>query len=234
MYQPGEWRTALEQLCRDWIGRDPKSGTPYWLLGRQAVGDNRIEEAIRHLATACEKEPARADFCMALALAYMANSTPENLARARPWLEKAIALNPRSPGAHQHLGRLLEQTGDFTGARRQYLQSLDAAPAQPTALNNLARVVGRVSPPEVTRLFAGLAQDLREQGQQRSQLADRVYRQPNDAAAHLALARFLIRYGQLDAARSHLERATAASGAFAEARQALAGLERLLRVQAGT
>src|SRR5438477_3530889 len=113
LYQRDVPRLELERLCREWRAAQPASGLPDWLEGRRAAAENRLDEALRLFQAACAKDPQRSDFCLALGLTYMAVSTPENLVRARPWLEKAAALNPRAPGPHQHLGRLLEQAGDL-------------------------------------------------------------------------------------------------------------------------
>jgi tetratricopeptide (TPR) repeat protein len=231
LYQPGEWRAPLEQLCREWMAREPASGMPYWLLGRQAVSDVRVDDAIRLLTTACAKEPERSDFCSSLALAYLVVPTPENYARARPWLEKAVALNPRAPGPHQHLGRVLEHAGDLEGARRQYLQSLDLQPAQTTVLNSLAQLSTRLGRREVASLFTELARAEEERTRERRRLVRLAQEQPADPAPRLALARLLLRNGQLTAARNQLERAAELRPAAAPARKALAEVNRLLRVK---
>ena len=126
LYQQGGSRAALERLCRDWMALQPASGMPYWLLGRQAIRQLRPKDAIHLFETACSKNPERSDFCMALGLAYAAASAPEKLVRARPWLEKAIALDPRAPGPHQQLGWMLEQ------ARRLGTSEAELLRAYPT------------------------------------------------------------------------------------------------------
>jgi tetratricopeptide (TPR) repeat protein len=229
LYQQGGSRAALERLCRAWMALQPASGMPYWLLGRQAIGQLRAKDAIQLFETACAKNPERSDFCMALGLAYAAMSTPENLARARPWLEKAIALDPRAPGPHQQLGWMLEQAGDTEAARREYLQALDAQPSDTSALSSLVRVLGRRGRPEVGRRFAELAGDEEQQAREREQLAQRVRAHAQEAAPRVELARFLIRHGQLAAARNQLERAAEGRSAPASARQALTEVDRLLR-----
>ena len=52
---------------------------------------------------------------VALGLAYLAVPTPENYARARPWLEKAAVLAPHSAEPHFQFGRVLEQAGGRPG-----------------------------------------------------------------------------------------------------------------------
>ena len=119
IYLLGGSRAALERHCRDWMARQPASGLPYWLLGRRAVGDARVEDAIPLFETACAKDPENLDFCIALGSAAMLLPTPANVAKARVWLEKAVSMDARSAEAHQQLARALEQTGDLPGARRQ-------------------------------------------------------------------------------------------------------------------
>lgn len=230
LYQQGGSHAALQRLCRDWMALQPDAGMPYWLLGRQAMMEIRSQDAIQLFETAGAKNPERSDFCMALGIAYAAVSTPENLARARPWLEKAITLDPQAPGPHQQLGWVLEQAGDPGAARREYLRSLDLKPGDASVLSNLVRVSGRGERPEVARLLAELARGAEEQARERELLAHRVRGHPAAAAPRLDLARFLIRQGQLEAAGNQLERAAEASPAISPAQPALAAVERLLRV----
>jgi Flp pilus assembly protein TadD len=103
----------------------PHSGMPYWLLGGQALKEIRPAEAIRFFQTACDKEPERSDFCLALGLAYLAPGTPEDLSRARLWMERAATLDPQAPAPYQHLGQILEQMGRLDAARDCDLRSLD-------------------------------------------------------------------------------------------------------------
>lgn len=226
-------RASLERLCRDWMAKHPSSGVPYWLLGRRAVGDSRIEDAIPLFEAACAREPNRSDFCEALGTAYLAVPTPENLARARPWLEKAVALSPRSALAHQQLGRALELLGEPQAARQQYLQSLDVDPGQTAVLNNLAQMSARLGSPEAAHLYTDLARSEEERTRERRRLSRRVREHPADAAARIDLARFLIRNGRLAAARNQLERAAEAAPLTAPAHRLLANVTRLLRVQSG-
>jgi tetratricopeptide (TPR) repeat protein len=224
-------RPALDQLCREWISLHPTSGMPYWLLGCQAEDQARTDDAIRFFTAACAKEPDHSDFCMSLGVAYTAVAVPENLARARPWFEKAIALNPRLPGPYQQLGWIMERSGDLAGARRCYLRSLDLHPADPRVLSNLVRASARIERPAVTQVLAELARDAEDQARTREQLAHRVRNHPAEAAPRVEMARFLIRQAQLTAARNQLERAAEAGPAGASARRELAVLGRLLRVQ---
>jgi tetratricopeptide (TPR) repeat protein len=238
LYQPGEWRVPLERLCRDWMARQPASGLPYWLLGRQAVGDMRADDAIRLLTTACEKEPNRADFCAALGIAYLgvayaATPRPEYLASARLWLEKALALNPRLAGARINYGKLLEQTGDLQAAQLQYLQCLDAEPGEMAALNAMAQVSTRLRQTAAAHLFAGIARAEADRTRARHRLERAIRMRPADSTARVQLARFLIRTGDLTAAHNQLERAAETGPDNSPARALLAEVKRWERVQSG-
>jgi tetratricopeptide (TPR) repeat protein len=226
-------RAALERLCHDWMALHPDSGMPYWLLGRRAVIDTREEEAISLFKMACAKEPDRPDFYEALGTTYLTIATPENAARGRAWLEKAVSMNGRSAAAHQELGRAFEQAGLLEEARRQYLDALDLQPEQTVVLNNVAQVSIRLQRPVAARLFTELAQAEEERTRERQPLARRVRDHPTDAASRLELARFLIRNGQLEAARNQLERAAEPGPAAPQARALLSQVNRWLRVQNG-
>ena len=231
LYQLGDARDALEHLCRGWTARDPSSGMPYWLLGRLAVNQSRAEDAIPLLQKACALDPSQADFCTALGEAYLIQSTLTSMRQARSWLEKAVTLNSRLPTVHRHLGRVLEQAGDLEGARHQYLLSLDLQPGQPGVYNSLAQLAARLKQPQSLHLFADLARSEQARARERKSLERRVRGRPADGGARLALARLLIREGQIEAARNQLERASETGPAAGEARRALASVERLLSVQ---
>jgi Tfp pilus assembly protein PilF len=229
----GASRGALEQLCREWMARDPSAGEPYWLLGHLEVTGSHMDQALRDFQTACKKEPNRADFCTSLGVAYLGRGTPEGMREARVWLEKAITLDPRQSTAHRQLARVLEQAGDLEGARRQYLQSLDIEPAQPGVYNSLAQLAARLKRPELVRLFADFVSSAELQISDRKNLERRVRVRPDDGAARIGLARMLIGQGQLDTARNQLERAAESGPESQQARRELAAIERLLRVENG-
>lgn len=56
--------------------------------------------------------------------------------RARPALNRALELNPRSPEANVLMGLLNESENDFVLAERHYKTALEASPSNPQALNN--------------------------------------------------------------------------------------------------
>ena len=85
----------------------------------------------------------------------------------------------------------------------------------------------------VARLFTSLALAEEERTRQRQPLFRRVRDHPDDGAARIEFARFLIRQGQLDAARNQLERAAEPGPTAPPARELLAQVERWLRVQSG-
>jgi type IV pilus assembly protein PilF len=70
-----------------------------------------------------------------LARGYMENGEFE---RARPALNRALKLDPRSPEANVLMGLLNESQSDFGLAEEHYKIALDSDPDNPQALNNYA------------------------------------------------------------------------------------------------
>ena len=91
----------------------------------------------------------------------------------------------------------------------------------------------RLRQPAAAQLFTSLAQSEEVRSRERLRLSRPVRDHPSDGAARIALARFLIRQGQLAAARNQLERAAETGPAAPAARALLALVDRWLRVQSG-
>jgi tetratricopeptide (TPR) repeat protein len=225
-------RDALEALCRRVERRYPRSGEPAWFRGRMAMVEARPAEAVHQFEIAVAREPRRAMFSGALGDAYAAVPTPENLRRALPWLERAVALNPNDASTRRRLAELLMRTGQPEAARLQLLRSLDIEPSQTAALNSLLQLCGTLHHPAHAVLVAALLRSLEARERDLGRLRRQVRDHPNDAAARGALAQALAHGGEVVEARNQLERAAEAPDQPA-ARRALADTERLLQVLRG-
>jgi predicted Zn-dependent protease len=225
-------RPALEALCRRVEQRFPGSGEPAWYRGRMAMADARTQDAIRQFEVAVAREPQQATFCAALGDAYATVATAENLQRALPWMQKAVALSPDDASMRRRLGELLMRTGQPEAARPQLLRSLDLDPSQTSALNSLLQLCGTLQRPTHAALVGSMLRSLEAWSRQIQRLRRRVRDHPSDAVARDALARALARDGQLVEARNQWERAAEAPGQAAS-RRALADMDRLLQVLRG-
>ena len=136
--------------------------------------------------------------------------------RARALFEQALALDPRSPGAHSDLGNACLLLGDDAGAARHYSAALALAPGHAPALANLGLLRARQSDragaldcfrravradPGALQAIRSLVDSQPDDVVPREDIAlmrDLVARFPDHAAAFSALGRLLLR-GAFDA-----------------------------------
>jgi tetratricopeptide (TPR) repeat protein len=222
-------RKALETLCQRWERERPGSGDPARFRGQVALAVNHFPDAIRLFKIAVARDPKRADYCALLGEAYAAIPTAENLRRARPWLEKAVLLDPNNPTVRINLGQLLARVGQPEAARRQLLRALDLSPELRYGIFTLHQLCAPLCLPAHAALMAELIKSL-ETRQRALWHRQRLVRdQPQDAAARDALARELAHVGQLSEAHSQWERAAEQTSQVAY-RRALARIDRLREV----
>jgi len=111
----GAYRQVLEQ---------GESVEARLFLARAALAQGAPEAALGHLQQACRAEPGNAALLRQLAVAAEAAGYPDEALQA---LRFAVQLAPGMYVAHLLLGRLLERTGDRTGAARAYFRALTRA-----------------------------------------------------------------------------------------------------------
>jgi len=126
--------------------------------------------------------------------------------RARADLEKAIALNPRLPGAHARYGELLLAVGDGERARAAFAQELALDPDEFTSNLNMGV----------------LAKEDQAYVEARRYLERALKTRPNDGGVRYQLANVDLATGNLEPARQALEALTKESPEFAEAHASLA------------
>ncbi len=137
-----------------------------------------------------------------LARGYMENGEFD---RARPALNRALAIDPRSVEAHVLLGLLNESENEFARAERHYRTALEVDPRDPQALNNYGSFLfGRERYPEAVEVLRLLVEDPN-------------YRARAQAYENLGLAELKI--GEVDRAREAFNRALRLN--FAQARSSL-------------
>ncbi len=132
----GKLDAALSQ-CDAAISADPKFARAYLRKGTILAQQKRFSEAIALFERALKLEPEMAMAYNNLGLAYQAMG---RLTEARNAFQKAIDLDTddlASAYAHNNLGNLLRQQGDYDGAMKQYLLALRRKPDYAVAWVNL-------------------------------------------------------------------------------------------------
>lgn len=96
--------------------------------------EDRFEEALALLRHITAEQPELAGPWINLGQVYVALDAPEE---ARQAFESAVAANPYNCTAHNELGLLSRQNGDFEAAERHYLSCLERVPGNDAAHLNL-------------------------------------------------------------------------------------------------
>jgi tetratricopeptide (TPR) repeat protein len=198
---------AAAELCADWRRFQPEAAEPFWLEGKLAVADHRLDEGIRLLGEAVAREPAHAEYAFELGETLARRPSAENLRRALEALGRAVSLAPDTPRYRYQLAIVLERLGELDGSRRQLLRVLDQDPTNVPAVNSLVRVAQAIQRSDQARFWAPMVTEIEARVQEATDLRRRVGRQPEDADGEMALARLLIQQGALARAQGHLERA---------------------------
>ncbi|MEW6433233.1 MAG: tetratricopeptide repeat protein [Myxococcota bacterium] len=92
--------------------------------GEVYLAEMNLPEAIRSFEEATTSDPKRGTNWSRLGYLYVLKNQPE---KARPALEKAIALNPKDFNAQEAFGDLELKAGNLDGAVRRYLLAAEAA-----------------------------------------------------------------------------------------------------------
>ncbi len=206
--------TLLLAVCYNNLGRfkeavgllapleKDKAGDPGfdYLYGTALIGDGQEATAV------IKRILSRGDSAEAYLLRGTLEMSAHDRDGARADLEKAVALNPRLPGAHARLGELLLAAGETEHARAFFAEELALDPGEFTS--NLKMGVAAKQDQEYTaaRRYFGLALKAR----------------PNDPGVRYQMANVDLATGNLEQARQVLEALIAESPEFAEAHATLA------------
>lgn len=204
-------RVEAARLCERWARVDRSSGRPEWVRGQLAAKALRYDEAVRWFEEAIRKNPDMGAYHASLADALAHEPTPERLRHARAALERATTLAPGMALYQYQLGTVLQQSGDREGARQAFLRALDRDGERLDAYGGLMAAARSLGHPGAAAFFAGLEREVRdrqrdETAARRALAADPRSAGPSlrDGAPRLALARTLLRRGDLAAARNDL------------------------------
>ena len=176
-------------------GFDYVYGTALLGDGRQAAGAAVIQRILSH-----------GDSAEAYLLRGTLELTAHERDSARADLEKAVALNPRLPGAHARLGELLLALGESEPARAAFTQELALDPDEFTSNLNLGV----------------LAKEDQVYAEARRSLERALKTRPNDPGVRYQMATVDLATGNFELARQALEALIKESPEFAEAHATLA------------
>jgi tetratricopeptide (TPR) repeat protein len=222
--------SEAEQLCRDWLRRDPASPRPNWLLGRVRLAKQDEQGALQLFQRAARADPTNGEFWFSLGTVYAARPSRANWEMAARYFGKAVQIKPDEARFRYNLGIALQNIDNLEGARRQFLRSMDLDVHQSAPLNNVVQVARAMRQYDQVEFWAPLVRDV--EGRLREELPawKRVWDQPRDTGGYLPLARFLESTGELRQARNILEQAVALRPDLAPARAELEKLRRSLDV----
>jgi tetratricopeptide (TPR) repeat protein len=224
-------RPPAKRACERWLKLEPGAARAHWLLGRIALDDLRLPEAIREFERAIARDPENPEYLAALAGALNDAGGAANLRRAASLLEGAVRRDPKTATYRHDLGMTLQQLGDLEGARRQFLAALDRNPRYGPAYTGLSQLCARLQKPGFARFLAPIVRAAHDRSREEQRLSRRLGENPLDPDAHLAMARFLIRQAAFPTAQSHLERALALRPDDPPARATLATVKRVISVR---
>jgi Flp pilus assembly protein TadD len=223
------WKSASD-LCRTWLREDPDAVEPRWVLGRVAVGERRFDEGIWLYEQALARDPENAGYLETLSAALVDAPGEEKVPRAVATLSRLVTVAPENAEARHRLGVALMRSGRLEEAERQMLRSLDLDPNRSETYSLLVQLAARRREPGAARAFGSLVRAVEERLREELMLWRATWDRPEDPNGYLALARFLVRTGEIRKAESQLEQALALRPHWREAEAELARVRRLRQV----
>jgi len=119
------------------LGPDPARAEAHAQLGRSAAKNNRLPDAIAHLARALELAPQRQAVRTRLAMLLVRSG---RLDEAATLYAQAVQRAPDDAGLHSNLGAVLYRQGRLEQAAQHFSEALRIQPNSPEAHNNLGAV----------------------------------------------------------------------------------------------
>jgi tetratricopeptide (TPR) repeat protein len=219
-------RPYARRLLHQWLKISPSASRPCWLLGRCDYGDLKYADGIAWEEKALRSQPNNPDYLAFLGGGLLKLGTPGSLERAAEALSQSIARASSNADYRDLYGQALQRLGRHEEARRQFLQALDADPLRVSCYAPLSQSAWRLNRPGPAAFYPPFIRSVQQRVTEESLLWPRVWQHPEDAEAHLKLARFLCRTADLAKARRQLEQAFALQPNWPEARQLLTTIRR--------
>jgi Flp pilus assembly protein TadD len=219
-------RPYARRLLHHWLDLEPRASRPCWLLGRCDFGDLKYTEGIAWEEKALCRQPRNPDYLAFLGGGLLKLRTPGSLDRAAQVLSQAVALAADNAEYRDLDAQVLQRRGRYEEARLQFLQALDLDPFRISCYAPLVQLAWRLNRPAPAAFYPPIIRAVQQRLAEEGLLWPRAWQHPEDADAHLALARFLCRTADLTKARRQLEQALALRPHWPEARQLLATVQR--------
>jgi tetratricopeptide (TPR) repeat protein len=224
-------RAQARQMCEAWLKEEPGAPRALWMLGRAAADERRLTDAVRLYEQALTREPDNAEFLGALGDTLLKLPGPEAAARAIAMLSRAVQQAPDEPRWRAALAQALQQGGRPVEARRLALRALDLDPHQSTLYNMVVQLARQERAEAPLALYAPLVRVVEARLRDELALWQATWERPQDPRGYEALARFLIRTGELAAAESQLAEAVRLRPSNSQTRAQLALIRRLRQVE---
>jgi tetratricopeptide (TPR) repeat protein len=213
-------------LLHHWLEVTPKASRPLWLLGRCDLGDLKYAEGVAWLEKAVAKQPHNPNYLAFLGGGLLRVDTPGSHERAAKLLAQVVDLEPGNAEYRELYAQSLQGLGLYEEAWRQCLQALDADPYRISCYARVSELAWRLHRPGAAAFLPPVIRSVQQRLAEETGLWRRVWDHPDDADAHLKLARFLCRTAELTKADNQLEQALALRPGWPEARQLMATVQR--------
>jgi tetratricopeptide (TPR) repeat protein len=200
-------RIEARRVGEAWLRAQPDSARPHWLLGRVALGNHQVEEAVRQFEAALTRDPGEADYSASLTDALAREPAAASQQRALSLLRRAVALKPGEPEYHHQLGVQLLKRREWEDARREFLATLSLDADRTSAYYNLVQLSEALRRPGQVALWAAAIQSVQDRLSREKLARRQAGRRPRDPAPYYALAEILLEGGELAKAQSQLEQA---------------------------
>ena len=130
---------------REAAQRAPRDERPHALMGQLLLQMKRPDDAIREFQEALRLNPGSQEAQLGLGFAYQ---TKGDLAKARPYLERALGKDSKSAEAQEILADLYAAQKQYPEAIARYNQALSLQPDFAVAHNNLAWLYATCDDPQ--------------------------------------------------------------------------------------
>jgi tetratricopeptide (TPR) repeat protein len=181
--QSGKAVRAAERL----LGMQPENLDSLYLFGAASLQNNRVIQAEKALLKYFEARPGDPRGCVALGLAYAAQT--DKLQEAREHMQRCLTLNPNNYEAAYQLALSYKTNGEMAKAVEYFEDAIKLSPNYANALRDLGAVY----------LQTGAAVKARPV------LEKAVALNPNDADTHFQISRLYNLIGETALAKKHLE-----------------------------
>lgn len=199
----GENRKVID-LLTPWEERESSDLALAYLLGTALIRDDQVPKGQRLI----DKIMGRGESAEAHLMLGTAYQMAQEWAPARDEFAKAVALNPRLPGAHAYYGRALLGTAATDAAGEQFRKELEINPNDFEA-----------------NLFLGvLAKQEQKYEEARARFQKALSVRPGDLGVRYQIGSLQLLTGKLEEARENLEAIVKEAPKFLEAHVSLATL----------